>query len=110
MEWYTENKTRYLDAVEHYVNRFPDKYYKEIILMPKKKIDEPAKIVGKQIAVVTADGQITKVMGLEDVKKIKVENIGDIESCRLIELTGKEYEFIISVAVKQKPLDKIKTP
>lgn len=109
MDWYADNKEYYNNLAEHYTATYPNKYELEVIIMTKKKEETISAPVtnGKPVAIVDANNTIMRVMALTDLKSGKIDP-KEYSDKRIIELTGKEYELIISVALKTKQLAKFK--
>ncbi|MDD2297263.1 MAG: hypothetical protein PHX79_05555 [Sphaerochaetaceae bacterium] len=97
LNWYNDNKEWYESMVNDYVSRFPEKYQKEYVIMEKqKKQSQP-----KMVAIVSND-QIEEIIPKNDLTRSS--DAERFSGRRIIELTGKEYEVIVSIALKQKTL------
>jgi len=101
MRWHDTHKDEYEAIINKHVTNKPDKYGIGVIIVEKeKKTADKA----KKIMVLDADGHVVAVETMQTIK-----GSGDTyKGCRLIELSGKEYEVVMTITIKQKPLDKIK--
>ena len=106
MAWYRVNKQCYVDLVEDYVTRFPDKYDKEYVIMARKTdTQSPDQSRGKMLAIVDENSTIVKIVSRESLSGQGI--LQGIQGNRLIELTGKEYEVIVSISLKAKELNEL---
>jgi hypothetical protein len=101
LDWYHDNRDWYDAEVNGYVERYPEKYEKEYVLMETRKKTTPTQ---KMVAVIdgdTIDAIIPKssLIASSDADKYKGK--------RIIELTGKEYEVVVSISLKQKGLREV---
>lgn len=96
--WYHKNKEVYNALIEKHVTSWPDKYEKRISFMAKQNNNMAGK---KQIAAIDSNNTLVFTGTLEEAKKM---DISILEGLRLVELTGKEYQAIVSITFKQMPL------
>ncbi len=101
IDWYHENKDWYNAQIEDHVNRFPDRYMKEYIMATKKR--RPA--APRMVAVLDGD-KLIKIMKRDDIPEAK--NPEEYMGKRIIELTGKELEVIMSIRLKRDDLAELK--
>lgn len=100
MLWYKDNKKWYEDKVDYFVSKYPNKYEKEYVIMDTtKKQTQP-----KMVAIVN-NNQIEEIIPKNNLtKSTEAEKYANK---RIIELTGKEYDIIVSISLKQKKLTEI---
>lgn len=110
--WHQANEDTYSALARHYVDKYPDKYSMEVILMARKTPEPPlpaTKPAGKLIAFVEeVDGQliIRKLASYDDAKAGKLDP-KEYDKKRLLGLTGIEYVPVLTVTLKQQKLTKL---
>lgn len=103
MEWYKtgKNAEKYESLADGYAEKYPEKYSTEVVMSSKKIQDAPEGKGGKSVAVISEDGFLTSIINVKMVKHEAYSN------CRLLELTGKEYDIVKTVIVKSRSVGDI---
>lgn len=103
MAWYRNNSTSCNEMVDSYVAKYPDKYSKEYMIMAKRISETKAPdSQGKLVLIMDGNGNYVSVKPKNKI--IDIAKTSQASGYRYLELTGKEYEVVIRVELKQKPL------